>query len=154
MGRLWGVAVAVTRWGGGGGKPGHGGGPRVWGGRMWGRGAEAVPAILARGRWLFPKPKRPVLGGRGIPRAGVWHWGVRTPETVSKPPKGRCPGPVVWGFAPGTQPMGRAGECTSHHTLLWYSTAQQIMLQHNETGSDRTGQDTTQHNTTTQAALF
>ena len=69
-----------------------------------------MPVVLATGHWPFPMPRRPVLGGRGIPGVGVWHWGVRTPDTVSTPPRGWCPGPVVRGFAPGTQPMGRAGE--------------------------------------------
>ena len=75
-----------------------------------GEEGEAIPAVLTRGRWPFPKPRRPVLGGRGLPGAGVWHWGVRTADTVSTPPIGWFPGPVVQGFAPGTQPMGRAGE--------------------------------------------
>ena len=37
------------------------------------RGGEAVLAVLARGHWPFPKPRRPVLGGPGIPGVGVWH---------------------------------------------------------------------------------
>ena len=69
-----------------------------------------MPAVLARGRWPFPKPRRPVLGGWGFPGVGVWHWGMHTPHTGSTPPRGWCPGPVVRGFAPGTLPMGRAGE--------------------------------------------
>ena len=77
---------------------------------MWGKGGEAAPAILASSRWPFPKPRQPVLGGREIPRVGVWHWGVRTPDTVSTPPSGWLPGPVVRGFAPATQPMGRPEE--------------------------------------------
>ena len=55
----------------------------------------------------FPEPRRPVQGGRGLPWGGVWHLGVRTPNNVSTLPLGQCPGPVVRGFAAGTQPMGR-----------------------------------------------
>ena len=59
-----------------------------------------------------------LTGSRGI---GGWYYGGRgipglvlnaracihpTPYTA----QGRCPGPTVGGFAPGTQPVGRAGE--------------------------------------------
>ena len=77
-----------------------------------------MPTVLARGCWLFPMLRRPVLGGCGIPGVGVWHWGVRTPDTVSTPPVGWRPGPIVRGFTAGTQPMGRAGEY-SGRGLVW-----------------------------------
>ena len=70
------------------------------------RGRPCQPFSLgAAGR--SREPRRPVLGVRGL-RAGAWHWGVRTPNTISTPPIGICPGPIVRGFSPGTQPMGRA----------------------------------------------
>ena len=60
----------------------------------WGKGVE--------GRWTgrlyqasslgiagpFPGPWRPVLGARGVPGDGAWHWDVRAPDTVSTPPIG------------------------------------------------------------------
>ena len=39
----------------------------------WGEEEEAVPAVLTRGRWLLLKPRRLVLGGRGLPGARLWH---------------------------------------------------------------------------------
>ena len=61
-GQRWGAQQHIAR-GGGGGVPGCCGGPCVWGGLVWGRRGEALSAILARGHWPFPMPRRPVLGG-------------------------------------------------------------------------------------------
>ena len=101
-------------WGGGGSGQGRrqgvaaGGSARgalraAWGcvGWSWGRG----PCRWGKGvegRWRgrlyqpsslgiagpFPGPWRPVLGGRGVPGDGAWHWDVRPPDTVSTPPIG------------------------------------------------------------------
>ena len=67
-------------------------------GRGWGGCQPSSLGVAGRSR---------SLGGRGLPGGSVWHWGVRTPDTVRTPPLGQCPGPVVQGFTPGTQPMSR-----------------------------------------------
>ena len=69
-----------------------------------------MPAVLTSGRWQFPMPRWPVLGGCRIPGASVWHWCLRTPDTVSMPAAEWRPGPVVRGFATGTKPISRAGD--------------------------------------------
>ena len=72
---------------------------------------EVVAAILARGRWSVPGA---LAGGTRGPRAPLWvviSAGARThPTLLVHHPLGWCPGPVVRGIAPGTQPMGRGGE--------------------------------------------
>ena len=62
------------------------GGPVCRAGVCVGEEGEAVPAVLAKGRLPFPIPRRPVSGDCGIPMAGVWHWGVHTPDTVGHRP--------------------------------------------------------------------
>ena len=96
-------------------------GPCGWGGRVWGGGGEAVPAVLSRVAGQFPRPRRPVLGGCRIPWVVVQHLSVRAPDTVSTPPRAWRLGPVVPGFAPGTQLMGRAGEY-SGCSVVWCGT--------------------------------
>ena len=89
------------------------------GGDAGGEEGDAGPAVLSGGRSPFQEPWRPVLGGRGLPGGGVWHSSVCTADTVSTPPIGWCPSPVVRGFAPGTQPMGRAGEYSGCGVVWW-----------------------------------
>ena len=72
---------------------------------------EAVPVVLSRDRWSVPGAL--AAGTRG-PRAHsgvVLGAGARVhPTLLVHHPFGWCPGPVVGGFAPGTQPVSRAGE--------------------------------------------
>ena len=45
---------------------------------------------------MFPGLWGPVLGGCGIPKGGAERSSASTPNTVSRPPRGWCSGPVVW----------------------------------------------------------
>ena len=94
QGRRHGVAAGGSAWGAL---------RAVWGcvGWSWGRGPCGWGKGV-EGRWRgrlyqpsslgiagpFPGPWRPVLGGRGVPGDGAWHWDVRAPDTVSTPPIG------------------------------------------------------------------
>ena len=84
---------------------------RVRQGRRGGEEGGAVPAVLSRDRWSVPGAL--AAGTRG-PRAPLGLvLGVRArvhPTLLVHHPLGWCPGPVVGGFAPGTQLVGRAGE--------------------------------------------
>ena len=94
QGRRHGVAAGGSAWGAL---------RAAWGcvGWSWGRG-PCGRGKGVEGRWRgrlyqpsslgiagpFPGPWRPVLGGRGVPGDGAWHWDVRAPDTVSTPPIG------------------------------------------------------------------
>ena len=67
------IGVQVTM---GGGLRGARGGGTCWGslegpcarcGRGGGGGGQAVSTVLTRGRWLLPKPRRPLQGATGSP---------------------------------------------------------------------------------------
>ena len=72
---------------------------------------EAVPAVLSRDRWSVPGALAAGTRGPRAPSGVVLGAGARVhPTLLVHHPFGWCPGPVVGGFAPGTQPVGRAGE--------------------------------------------
>ena len=78
------------------------------GGLVERRGRLYQPSSL--GSLTVPTAEAAGTRGRGLARDGAWHWGVRAPYIVGILPLGHCLGPVARGFAPGTQPGGRAGE--------------------------------------------
>ena len=94
----WGGACLGSAWG-----------PVCGAGVLGGEEEEAVPAVLARGRWSVPEAL--AAGTRG-PRAPLLlSAGARVhPTLLVHHPLEWCPGPVVGGFAPGTQLVSRAGE--------------------------------------------
>ena len=72
---------------------------------------EAVPAVLSRDRWSVPGALAAGTRGPRAPLGVVLGAGARVhPTLLVHHPLGWCPGPVVGGFAPGTQPVSRAGE--------------------------------------------
>ena len=72
---------------------------------------EAVPAVLSRSRWSVPGALAAGTRGPRAPSGVVLGAGARVhPTLLVHHPFGWCPGPVVGGFAPGTQPVSRAGE--------------------------------------------
>ena len=72
---------------------------------------EAVPAVLSRDRWSVPGALAAGTRGPRAPSGVVLGAGARVhPTLLVHHPFGWCPGPVVGGFAPGTQPVSRAGE--------------------------------------------
>ena len=72
---------------------------------------EAVPAVLSRDRWSVPGALAAGTRGPRAPLGVVLGAGTRVhPTLLVHHPLGWCPGPVVGGFAPGTQPVSRAGE--------------------------------------------
>ena len=72
---------------------------------------EDVPAVLSRDRWSVPGALAAGTGGPRAPSGVVLGAGARVHLTLLvHHPFGWCPGPVVGGFAPGTQPVSRAGE--------------------------------------------
>ena len=72
---------------------------------------EAVPAVLSRDRWSVPGALAAGTRGPRAPSGVVLGAGARVhPTLLVHHPFGWCLGPVVGGFAPGTQPVSRAGE--------------------------------------------
>ena len=72
---------------------------------------EAVPAVPSRDRWSVPGALAAGTRGPRAPLGVVLGAGARVhPTLLVHHPLGWCPGPVVGGFAPGTQPVSRAGE--------------------------------------------
>ena len=72
---------------------------------------EAVPAVLSRDRWSVPGALAAGTRGPRAPSGVVLGAGARVhPTLLVHHPFGWCPCPVVGGFAPGTQPVSRAGE--------------------------------------------
>ena len=70
-----------------------------------------MPTVLARGRWPVPEALAASTSGPRAPLGVVLSAGARVhPILLVHHPLGRCPGPVVRGFAPGSQPMGRVGK--------------------------------------------
>ena len=105
-----GGAGAGARGGGGGACLGSSVGPVRGRARRGGEEGEARSAVLYWGSLTVPRAKAAGTRGRGVPGDGAWHWDVRAPNTVSTPPIGSARALSSGGFAPGTQPMGRAGE--------------------------------------------
>ena len=80
-----------------------------------------MQAVLARGRWSVPEALAAGTRGPQAPLGVVLSAGVRVhPTLLVHRPLGRCLGPVAMGFAPGTQPMGRAGEYSVCCVVLCY----------------------------------
>ena len=67
----------------------------------------------------FPRPRRLVLRGRRIPGGGAWRSCAHTSDIASTPLLKQCLGPIVAGFEPSSQPMGRAGDDSQRRVLLW-----------------------------------
>ena len=97
-------------------------GPRaLWVGQgRWGEEErEAVPAVLSWDQCSVPGALAARTRGPRAPSGVVLISGVRVhPTRLVHHPLGWCPRPVVGGFAPGTQPVGRAGEY-SGCGLVW-----------------------------------
>ena len=78
---------------------------------LGGEEGEVVPTVLARGRWSVPEVVAAGTRGPRAPLGVVLSAGAHVhPTLLVHHPFRRCPGPIVRGFAPGTQPMGRAAE--------------------------------------------
>ena len=81
---------------------------------------EAVPAVLSRDRWSVPGALAAGTRGPRAPLGVVLGAGARVhPTLLVHHPLGWCPGPVVGGFAPGTQPVSRAGEYSGVRWRRW-----------------------------------
>ena len=75
----------------------------------WGKGAGG--AVLSRDHWSVPGALAAGIRGPRAPSGVVLGAGARVhPTLLVHHPFGWCLGPVVGGFAPGTQPVSRAGE--------------------------------------------
>ena len=99
QGRQQGAIIGGSAWGGvtGGTEAGARGGGACLGsseGSVRGRACrggeegEARSAVLYWGSLTVPRAEAAGTRGRGVPRDGAWHWGVRAPNTVSTPPIG------------------------------------------------------------------
>ena len=81
---------------------------------------EAVPAVHSRDRWSVPGALAAGTRGPRAPSGVVLGAGARVhPTLLVHHPFGWCPGPVVGGFAPGTQPVSRAGEYLVWCGVVW-----------------------------------
>ena len=86
-------------------------GPLGGAGELRGEEGEVASAVLSRDRLSFPGALAAGTRGPRAPLGVVFCLGARLHATLLvHHPRGWCSGRVVGSFAPGTQPMGRAGE--------------------------------------------